>query len=230
VSPDIPQFTEGLDAAKGAMQDLRIVSRDALGEIDAAAQNTFRRIEGFMVRSLETGKFEWRGLAGVALQSIRDILNEQLRASGAESSLFGGGGGGILGSLFQIGAGLLGPAGGGGASSAALSTALSLSGPRFQFAHGGRPPVGKASVVGEDGPELFIPDELGTIVANDRLGASGGGAATTVNVTQSFDFRGADLAAVAALRREAVRIKREVMAEIINSARRGGTFARLPSV
>ena len=40
------------------------------------------------------------------------------------------------------------------------------------FADGGRPPVGKPSIVGERGPELFIPDTAGTIIPNDELAAT----------------------------------------------------------
>jgi hypothetical protein len=56
------------------------------------------------------------------------------------------------------------------------------------FEKGGRPPVGQPSIVGEAGPELFVPDTAGTIVPNNKLGG-----ATTVNVnimandTQGFD-------------------------------------------
>lgn len=39
----------------------------------------------------------------------------------------------------------------------------------FGFAEGGSPPVGKASVVGEKGPELFVPKSAGTIIPNDKL-------------------------------------------------------------
>jgi hypothetical protein len=39
------------------------------------------------------------------------------------------------------------------------------------FAKGGSPPVGKASLVGERGPELFIPKQSGTIIPNDVLNA-----------------------------------------------------------
>ena len=35
------------------------------------------------------------------------------------------------------------------------------------FAAGGRPPVGKPAIVGERGPELFIPDEAGTVIPNN---------------------------------------------------------------
>ena len=38
------------------------------------------------------------------------------------------------------------------------------------FQGGGRPPVGRVSVVGERGPELFVPDVAGTIVPNSGIG------------------------------------------------------------
>ena len=36
------------------------------------------------------------------------------------------------------------------------------------FADGGRPPVGEVSVVGERGPELFVPDQPGTVLSNEQ--------------------------------------------------------------
>ena len=41
------------------------------------------------------------------------------------------------------------------------------------FAEGGRPPVGKMSLVGEKGPELFVPGSSGTIIPNNALGGGG---------------------------------------------------------
>lgn len=41
------------------------------------------------------------------------------------------------------------------------------------FEKGGRPPVGEASIVGERGKELFIPDTAGTIIPNNKLGNLG---------------------------------------------------------
>ena len=49
------------------------------------------------------------------------------------------------------------------------------------FANGGRPPVGRPSIVGERGPELFVPDRAGTIIPNGAMG----GASVTVNVDAS---------------------------------------------
>lgn len=40
------------------------------------------------------------------------------------------------------------------------------------FANGGDPPVGRVSIVGERGPELFIPKTAGTIIPNGALGGS----------------------------------------------------------
>lgn len=59
------------------------------------------------------------------------------------------------------------------------------------FAGGGSPPVGKISMVGERGPELFIPKVSGTIIPNNMLGGGGGGPVTYV--TNSFNLTGAVL-------------------------------------
>jgi lambda family phage tail tape measure protein len=48
------------------------------------------------------------------------------------------------------------------------------------YADGGDPPVGVPSLVGERGPELFIPKTAGTIIPNNRLSSSMGGAPQVV--------------------------------------------------
>jgi hypothetical protein len=50
------------------------------------------------------------------------------------------------------------------------------------FADGGNPPVGKVSVVGEKGPELFVPHTAGTIIPNHAISSMGG----TTNVTNNY--------------------------------------------
>jgi len=56
------------------------------------------------------------------------------------------------------------------------------------FAAGGKPPVGKPAIVGERGPELFVPRQAGTIVPNDKLGGGG-----TVNISVSVDASGSSV-------------------------------------
>ena len=56
------------------------------------------------------------------------------------------------------------------------------------FAAGGRPTVGQAAVIGEKGPELFVPSVAGTIIPNNMLG---GGQPVNVNFNiNTVDARG----------------------------------------
>jgi hypothetical protein len=56
-------------------------------------------------------------------------------------------------------------------------------------ANGGRVTGGMPYLVGEMGPELFMPGRGGNIVPNDRLG--GGGTSITINVTAGMGTDGA---------------------------------------
>ena len=53
------------------------------------------------------------------------------------------------------------------------------------FANGGRPPVGRPSIVGEKGPELFVPSSAGTIIPNNKIGGMSGPTNIVVNVDSS---------------------------------------------
>lgn len=79
-------------------------------------------------------------------------------AAGLPPTGFGGGGGGSGGGDTSVyGAG----------GSAYGATPQAVNGGVFpQFAEGGKPPVGQPSIVGERGPELFVPDQPGTVVPN----------------------------------------------------------------
>ena len=50
------------------------------------------------------------------------------------------------------------------------------------FANGGQPPMNKISVVGEKGPELFVPRSAGTIIPNNKIGGGVTNNYVTVNV------------------------------------------------
>lgn len=54
------------------------------------------------------------------------------------------------------------------------------------FADGGRPPVGEVSIVGERGPELFMPDVPGRIIPNHRLMAASGSRGDNINITYNI--------------------------------------------
>jgi hypothetical protein len=78
-------------------------------------------------------------------------------------------------------------AGGGGGGGGTAGTSFDFDPSIIGFADGGSPPVGQVSLVGEEGPELFVPTTSGTIIPH---GAFGGGGGSIVNY--NIDARGAD--------------------------------------
>jgi phage-related minor tail protein len=48
------------------------------------------------------------------------------------------------------------------------------------FAEGGTPPLNKPSIVGENGPELFVPKSAGTIIPNNKVAAMGSSSGSAV--------------------------------------------------
>ena len=75
------------------------------------------------------------------------------------------------------------------------------------FEKGGRPPVGQPSIVGEKGAELFVPDQAGTVVPNDKLGMN-------KNVTVNFNINTVDARGF----NELLVNSRGVIINLINSA------------
>ena len=83
------------------------------------------------------------------------------------------------------------------------------------FANGGRPPVGRPSIVGERGPELFVPNSAGTIIPNHNLGST--------NIVVNVDASGSSVEGDQANGEELGRlIGAAVQAELIKEKRPGG--------
>jgi lambda family phage tail tape measure protein len=76
-----------------------------------------------------------------------------------------------------------------------LSAGGSFLGSLLGFAGGGNPPVGKPSIVGEKGPELFVPRTAGTVIPNNQLGM--GGSQQTVNNNYVYNVSAIDARSVA---------------------------------
>ena len=87
-------------------------------------------------------------------------------------------------------------------------------------------------LVGEAGPELFVPAAAGAILPHNRLAGAGRAAAATARTvvnfhqTFNFDFRGASPAAVAVLRTEGDRIIARTKAAILDDILRNGPIGR----
>ena len=111
---------------------------------------TTRNMESAIDKFVETGKFSFGDFARSVIQ---DLIKIELKAQATKLLGAIGGGGGILGAIGSLFGGL--------------------------FADGGSPPVNKPSIVGEKGPELFVPRTAGTVVPN-------GGSMGPQNITNNY--------------------------------------------
>jgi hypothetical protein len=89
-----------------------------------------------------------------------------------------------------------------------------------QYAAGGTPPVGRPSLVGERGPELFMPGVRGSIIPNHALG--GGTTNVVVNVDASGSSVEGDQSQAKALGNA---ISAAVQSELVKQKRPGGLLA-----
>ncbi len=89
------------------------------------------------------------------------------------------------------------------------------------FANGGRPPVGRPSIVGERGPELFVPSSAGTIIPNHSLGGG-----VTNNIVVNVDASGSSVEGDNRQSRElGLIISTAIQAQLIQEKRPGGLLA-----
>ena len=133
--------------------------------------------------------------------TLGDLLNniaDRFLDLALNQALFGS----ILGSKGDKGGGILG--------------ALGL------FADGGRPPVNRPSIVGEKGPELFVPRSSGNIIPNNKLGGG-----STNNVVVNVDASGSDVQGDDAAAKElGSLISVAVQGELLKQQRPGGLLSR----
>lgn len=133
---------------------------EAFGRYAAAARDnaqqartyfdTFSRgVEDAIVRFVQTGKLSFKDLANSLIAEFARIQAKR-----------------ALAGLFDLG-------GGGGGGGFSFGTLLGGIGKIFGFANGGNPAIGKPIITGENGPELWIPRNAGTIIPNNQ--AFGGG-------------------------------------------------------
>jgi len=91
------------------------------------------------------------------------------------------------------------------------------------FAEGGNPPVGRPSIVGENGPEMFVPRVPGTVIPN---GAGIGGQSVTVQ--QYFQVSNDVPSLIEAhIRNAAPVIAKAAHEAVFSSIRRGGSASKI---
>jgi lambda family phage tail tape measure protein len=150
--------------SEGFFKAMADAARNATTEFERG-QQAFQSVMGNMESAIDkfvrTGKFAFKDFA---LSIIRDLIAIQMKAAAMR----------FLGGIFNMGGGAGSTVGGLGSSDLMGTLA-------FTAADGGDVPGGKMGLVGERGPELFVPRTAGTIIPNHRLAdafGSGGGGVT----------------------------------------------------
>ena len=87
----------------------------------------------------------------------------------------------------------------------------------FEFAKGGRPPVGRPSIVGEKGPELFVPDRAGTIIPNNAMGST--------NIVVNVDASGSSVESDGNGQQFGEALATAIQLELVKQKRSGGLLA-----
>lgn len=153
---------ESLDTYKEKVEDTGTQIRDF-------AKNTFQSMEDAFVKFATTGKISFSDLVNSILADIA-----RMYAKKATASLFD--------ALFQLGGQTIASGLGsifGSSSSGSSGVGFKYDANKFasglQFRASGGPVSGKSAyIVGEQGPELFVPNTSGQIVPNNQLGTTGG--------------------------------------------------------
>lgn len=134
------------------------------GEIGAQAfTNMTKSLEDTLTTFFETGKLNFRSFASSIIHEMARIQAQA--AAKSIMGIFGGGGGGIGGFFSSLASSIFG---GGAVSTAGVNSSLgNLYIPSLLHSAGGNDiKAGQASIVGENGPEMFMPNQSGKIVSN----------------------------------------------------------------
>lgn len=173
------KFTDGFKAVQKQ-------GKISFGEVTRDVEINTQAWADAFTDSLLKGKAGFDDFKNFAISAIGDIVKEMFKAQviaplfnqliGGALGAFGGtvnpatpAAGATSGGFSGIGGFSVGQAGG-------LSTVTAR-------AHGGNLDRGQASIIGEKGPEIFIPKVSGTVIPNNKLGGGGG-----VNITQNFNI------------------------------------------
>lgn len=137
---------------QGFARDVAEMRATLDGPFGAGVARAGKMLESSLTHALQTGKLGFEDLKRVALQVTGEIAASAIR-SGIGALLGGGQGGGKGGGLFSVGTSF-------------LSGLLGLPG----RATGGQVSPGRAYVVGERGPEVFVPTGSGAVAPVGGVG------------------------------------------------------------
>lgn len=173
-----------IDAVKQSAIDMFVTQDQGYQALMNGIANYGRAFEDTFINAVMGAKFSFKDLMSSILEDLArlvlrlTVINPLISGIGralgqnqAQQATGTGGGGGFFGSLLGgIGKSLIG--GGGGFKA---------------FANGGLIPAMQPAIVGERGPELFLPGRSGAIVPNHQLGgAMAGGRGGGQTIIQNY--------------------------------------------
>ena len=216
----LEQYGEGL-------RKLKMILLESTEEGKIAIEG-FERVQDLLFDGMAdalTGAEEgWKGFRDSLKDIIRDIISQylKLQAQQAIMKTFGGGSGGGsgfgLGDILSIGSSFFGGSSGGSYS----NLGGGYGGVKFN-ANGGYLGPNQPSIVGEQGPELFVPHTSGGIFTNRSIKNNAGGG---VNIQQVINIEtGVSQTVRAEMISLLPQIKQESVNAVMDAKKRGGQMA-----
>lgn len=142
---EIERLLVSVRADTGAFaRDVAEMKGQLEGPLAEGLERAGRVLESALLRAVRTGKFGFEDLKRTALAAMAEIASAAIRGGLQAASGGGGGAGGLLGAAARV-----------------LAAALGAPG----RATGGPVAPGRPYMVGERGPELFVPTASGRIEA-----------------------------------------------------------------
>ena len=176
----------------GFSRDVAAMRGELTGPFAAGAERAGLALENALVRAVRTGKLGFEDLKRVALSALAEIASSAIR-SGIAAILGGGGGGG----------------GGKGLGATLANLFASFAGAPGK-AIGGPVSPGRPYLVGERGPELFVPAASGRI---ETLAAPGRGRDVRISISVNAPAEAVPRA-LAASSRQVARAVRQALLQV----------------
>jgi len=229
---DIPKVQEALTILKEDLKELDPLMKEITQIFDRASDSISQAIAD----SITEGKNLMESLKDITRNVVNQMIAEFLRLQvikplmgrifGGMGGSRGGGGGSnllssLLGGLFTFGGAALAPSTGGTSLAVGGGLSSAFAGMR-PFAGGGSVAPNRAVMVGERGPEIFVPNSGGKIVPNHNM-KSLGGQETVINQNINITT-GVSQTVRAEVLNMLPAIKQETLQAVADSRLRGGTF------
>lgn len=205
-------YTDIVNGIKQGNKNVQSSTQSMTNEIEQAVNSLSFGFQSAFQQMAQTGKFEIRGMVNSILSDLARI------ASRGATGLLTKGISSLMGNLFG---------GGGGAS---VTPVLPTSDLTFA-ANGADARSNQPFIVGEEGPELFMPRSAGSIIPHSQSMAMMGGGSGSVVVNQTFNIStGVQQTVRAEIAQMMPQIEKQTTGAVTKAISRGGTMAKAVGV